>query len=154
MSIFKTIDDLIILTLRRISIPLARLGLFIVYFWFGILKLFNASPANPLVENLLHRTLPFLGFHSFIIFFGIYEMLIGACFLIPNWERIAIALLVPHMITTFMPLVLLPGLTWQGFFAPTLEGQYIIKNLIIVGLAFSIASHLHPWSEKYIHEAA
>jgi hypothetical protein len=48
------------------------------------------------------------------------------------------------MFTTFGPLVLLTEETWQSFLVPTLEGQYIIKNLVIISTAIGIASHLHP----------
>ncbi len=59
-------------------------------------------------------------------------------------ERLVIPLLALHMITTFMPLFLLPSITWAGFFVPTLEGQYIIKNLVIIAAAIGIAAQLHP----------
>ncbi|MBI4225348.1 MAG: hypothetical protein HY617_03370 [Candidatus Sungbacteria bacterium] len=138
------IDFYIISLLRACSIPLARISLFVVFFWFGALKLVHTSPANPLVEALLSRTLPFLTFEQFIFWFGVYEMTIGIAFLVPKLERIAIVLLIPHMITTALPLVLLPQITWQSFLTPTLEGQYIIKNCVIVALAFSIAARLQP----------
>ena len=51
------------------------------------------------------------------------------------------------MITTAGPLVLLPSETWQSFFVPTLEGQYIIKNLVIIAAAIGIAAHLHPFGQ-------
>lgn len=138
------VDHKIINELTSLSGPLARLALFTVYFWFGILKVIGASPANPLVANLLERTLPFITFPVFIIFFGLYEMLIGILWLIPRGERVAIALLVPHLITTVLPLILLPGVTWHAPFVPTLEGQYIIKNIVIVALAVAIGAHLRP----------
>ena len=94
--------------------------------------------------GLLSRTLPFVTFEDFVLFFGLYEMLIGILFLIPKMERLVIALLIPHLFVTLLPLVLLPAMTWQGFLVPTLEGQYIIKNLAILALSFSIASHLRP----------
>jgi len=43
-----------------------------------------------------------------------------------------------------MPLILLPQVTWSGILVPTLEGQYIIKNLAIIAAAIGIAAHLHP----------
>jgi hypothetical protein len=43
---------------------------------------------------------------------------------------------------------LLPAVTWQSFFVPTLEGQYIIKNLVIIALAIALASHLEPLQKK------
>ncbi len=143
-----TTDRTLIEFFKKISPALARAALFIVFFWFGALKIISASPANPLVSELLDKTMPFLTFHSFIIGFGIYEMIIGVLFIIPRAERAAIALLVPHMITTILPLILLPAITWQKFLVPTLEGQYIIKNLVIIALAFSIAAQLHPLKKQ------
>lgn len=128
--------------------PLARCALFVVFFWFGGLKVFTTSPANPLVAALLGRTLPFLTFADFIQRLGIYEMAIGVAFLIPGLERLAIVLLLPHMITTCLPLVLLPQVTWTGFLTLTLEGQYIIKNVVIVALALAITAELSPWRQE------
>ncbi|MEY2664716.1 MAG: hypothetical protein RIT04_524 [Candidatus Parcubacteria bacterium] len=145
---FEKIDDRIIHVLRRASMPAARLSLFIVFFWFGILKIIGTSPANPLVSGLLEQTLPFITFNTFIILFALYEMVIGIAFLIPRCERFAIALLVGHMITTILPLFLLTAVTWQGFLTPTLEGQYIIKNLVIIALAIGVAAHLTPMSHE------
>lgn len=126
--------------LKKITVPLSRISLFIIFFWFGALKLIDASPANPLVDALLNKTLLFIEFDQFIIFFGIWEMIIGITFLIPKAEKIAIGLLIPHMITTIMPLFLLPDVTWQNFLVPALEGQYIIKNILIIALAVNIIS--------------
>ncbi len=133
--------------LRRLSLPLARVALFTVFFWFGILKIIGTSPANPMVMDLMHATLPFMTWEVFIVIFSIYEMVIGVSFLVPKLERFAIALLIPHMIMTVLPLIFLPDMTWQGFLTPTLEGQYIIKNLVIVALAVGIAAQLHPFSD-------
>jgi len=144
-NIISKFDVTVIDILKKVSMPIARLALFIVFFWFGALKIFGTSPANPLVEKLLEHTLPFITFAQFILFFGAFEMIIGLVFLIPRLERLAIALLIPHMFTTFLPLMLLTSVTWQGFLTPTLEGQYIIKNLVIIALAIGIAAHLHPF---------
>ena len=133
--------------------PLARCALFVVFFWFGGLKVFATSPANPLVAALLGRTLPFLTFEEFITRLGEFEMLIGVAFLIPGLERLAIVLLLPHMVTTFLPLVLLPQVTWQGFLTLTLEGQYIIKNVLIIALACAIMADLSPWRERALAPA-
>ena len=134
--------------LRRISMPFARFALFVVFFWFGILKIIGTSPANQMVADLMHATLPFMTWDVFIILFAIYEILIGIAFLIPRFERVAIALLIPHMIMTCLPLFFLTDMTWQGFLTPTLEGQYIIKNLVIIALAVGVAAHLHPFAKE------
>jgi uncharacterized membrane protein YkgB len=143
-----TFDKQLIIFARRNSTLFARIALFIVFFWFGILKIINVSPANPLVSALLEQTLPFITFNQFIIAFGIYEMIIGLIFLKKGWERFAILLLVPHMITTVLPLFLLPNVSWTSPLVPTLEGQYMIKNVLIIAVAMILGSKLTPLPEE------
>ena len=123
---------------------MARLGLFVVFFWFGILKVLGFSPAEPLVEQLFNATIGFMSFSTFLVGFGLFEMLIGILFLIKGTERLVMPLLIIHMITTFGPLVFLPEASWISFMVPTLTGQYIIKNLVIIAAAMGIAAQLHP----------
>jgi len=144
----KEIDIRLILFFQRVSVPVARFGLFVVFFWFGALKVVGLSPASELVQKLFEQTIPFMSFSTFLILFGLFECLIGILFLFRGFERIIIPLLFFHMITTFMPLFVLPEVTWSGFLVPTLEGQYIIKNLAIIAAAVGIAAHLNPLSES------
>lgn len=138
------IDHTLIHFFRKISVPSARTALFVIYFWFGILKAMGLSPATGLVYTLHAQTIPFIPFHSFYIAFALFECLIGILFLIKGAERIVMPLLIIHLITTVLPLVFLPGMVWQHWFVPTLEGQYIIKNLALAAAAIAIAAHLHP----------
>lgn len=126
---------------KNFAVQFSRISLFIVYFWFGVLKIIGTSPANPMVESLQQQTLPFMTFGTFIILFSIFEMVIGIMFLIPKFDRGTSVLFFIHMITTMMPLLLLPTMTWQGMFTPTIEGQYIIKNLILIALVLNIISY-------------
>lgn len=141
---FRKTDIEVIHFFRKISVPVARFGLFVIFFWFGVLKVIGLSPASGVVQRLFETTIPWMSFSAFIILFGLLEMLIGVLFLIKGAERVVIPLLLMHMITTFMPLFLLKGETWSGFLTPTLEGQYIIKNLALIAAAFGIAANLHP----------
>lgn len=125
----------------RIVLPLARFSIFIVYFWFGFLKVVDMSPASPLVEALFLKTIPFMEFGLFLVLFGLFECLIGLLFLFKKFDRVAIPLFFFHMITTTMPLFLVPGI-WTAFLVPTLEGQYIIKNLLLVTAVVLIGSGL------------
>lgn len=147
-NLFVSIDQAIISTVRKVSIPVSRLAIFVVYFWFGSLKVLGLSPASPLVLALLDRTMPFVSPDAFLVWFGLFEVLIGVIFLIPRFARLAIALLVIHLVTTVMPLVLLKSSLWTGMMVPTLEGQYIIKNVLIVALAIVVASNLTPWRSR------
>lgn len=141
---FARFDAQVIHRIKRIAEPAARIALFIIFFWFGLLKTMNISPAEPLVQTLLAATMSFVPFDGFRIFFGFYEMAIGLAFLFAGAERLAVVLLLPHMATTFLPLILLPNETWASVLVPTFIGQYIIKNLVIIALALSLAAHLHP----------
>ncbi len=140
-----TLDIILREKLREIRVPLARFGIFLIFFWFGILKIFGLSPATPLVKNLFLMTLDgVIDFNVFITIFGVFEVLIGLLFLKKGFERIVLPLLLLHMITTSLPLFLLPHQAWVGILIPTLEGQYIIKNIVVIATAFFIASSLHP----------
>lgn len=134
---------------QALGMPVARIALCVVFFWFGVLKIVGESPANPLVSELLSVTMPFITANQFIFWLGIYEMVVGISFIIPRFERVAIFLLLPHLVVTTMPLILLKPITWQKAFVPTLEGQYIIKNLLIVATAIGVAAHLEPIHHRY-----
>lgn len=125
-----------------------RWSLAIVYIWFGALKLFDASPANPLVAELLGRTLPFLSFGQFIVGLGLFEILIGLMFLLPRCQKLAVILLVPHVVLTTGPLLLLPSMVWTGFMQPSLEGQYILKNVLILALGLVVAVERKDYEGK------
>ena len=130
--------------MQKLNIKFARFAIFVIYFWFGLLKVIGESPATPMVkvlfENTTAKMLPSLPFSQFIIILGLFEMLIGILFLIPKLTKLVLVLLTLHLITTTMPLFLLPSMIWTKPWVPTLEGQYIIKNLAIIGLALGIYS--------------
>lgn len=128
---------------QRNFLNLARFALFLVYFWFGVLKIFNASPATPIVQALFDQTLAqSVSFQIFSIVFGLFEVLIGILFLIPRLTRLALILLTIHLITAISPLLILPEYVWSGWLVPTLEGQYIVKNILIIALAFGLATNI------------
>lgn len=137
-------DRAIIGAMRHNYVRMARITLFVVYYWFGVLKVVGASPATPLVTALQAKTLPFLNADLFLVLFGVLEIIIGIAFLIHGAERVAIGAMALHMVTTAMPLALLPHLVWTSAFVPTLEGQYIIKNLALITVAMGLAARLTP----------
>jgi uncharacterized membrane protein YkgB len=58
---------------------------------------------------------------------------------VPRLTRLALVLLAGHVAATLLPLLVLPAISWQGALVPTLEGQYIIKNVLIVAAAITVA---------------
>ena len=118
---------------------LVRIPMFIIFFWFGILKVFEVSPAQELIIDTVYW-MPLLSAEKWTIVIGVWEMLIGIFFLSKRTTLLAMVLLFLQMSGTFMPLVILPNVTFQNSnpFLPTLEGQYIIKNIIIITAALII----------------
>ena len=118
---------------------LVRIPLFIIFFWFGLLKVLDLSPATELIIDTVFW-MPFLSPENWTIVIGWWEMVIGICFLSKKTTLLAMVLMFLQMTGTFMPLVILPEITFQSSnpFLPTLEGQYIIKNIIIITAALSI----------------
>ena len=112
---------------------------FLVFFWFGFLKIIDLSPAQQLVKDTVYW-MPFLSAESWTHVIGVWEVLIAICFLFKRTTLIAMILLFLQMSGTFLPLLILPEITFQNSnpFLPTLEGQYIIKNIIIITAALMI----------------
>ena len=118
---------------------LVRIPIFIIFFWFGFLKIIDLSPAQQLVKDTVYW-MPFLSAESWTFVIGVWEVLIAICFLFKRTTLIAMVLLFLQMSGTFLPLLILPEVTFQNSnpFLPTLEGQYIIKNIIIITAALII----------------
>ena len=120
---------------------LIRISLFIIFFWFGLLKPLGLSAAEQLVLDTVYW-MPLFSAHTWLSIIGWWEVIIGLCFLFEKTTKIALLLLLLQMTGTFMPLVILPDITFQNsnFFTPTLEGQYILKNILIIAAALIISN--------------
>ncbi len=114
---------------------LLRWSIGIIFLWFGALKFFKGmSPAEELAINTIHD-LSFGLLPESMIIFGLagWEVLIGLGLLFNIFMRETLLLLFLQMIGTFSPVFLYPDKVFAIFpFSLTLEGQYIIKNLVIV----------------------
>ena len=140
----EEIDSTIIEWLRKTYLPVGRIAIFIVYFYFGVLKLLDLSPASPLADALSAKTIGVEHAHLAFIILAIFECVIGVLFLYPKATRIVIPLLLIHMAVVCSPLVLRPDHIWTQGFVPNLEGQYIIKNVVIIAVALGIAAQTKP----------
>ena len=131
-----------------------RLPLFIIFFWFGLSKVIKLSPAQELIIDTVYW-MPFLSPEEWVLVIGYWEMLIGLFFLTKKTTFYAMLLLFLQMSGTFMPLVLLPSVTFQNsnYLLPSLEGQYIIKNIIIIASALVVGRHYlnQPFFERILN---
>lgn len=148
---FETADNSITRWMSRNGIPLLRISLGIVFFWFGFLKFFpGTSPA----EMLATKTITILTFGLIKPSVSIYmlaslETLIGLGLITRSYLRFILLLLFGQMLGTVTPLFFFPSETFTVFpFVPTLEGQYIIKNIILISAGIVIGSTVRKKKEK------
>jgi uncharacterized membrane protein YkgB len=137
---FDATDRRIAESMNKIGLPALRLSLGIIFIWFGILKTIGLSPAEGLVLATVDW-MPIFSAETWLIIIGWWEVIIGICFLFKPTLRVAIGLLAMQMAGTLLPLFILTEVTWQAGsfpYAPTMEGQYIIKNLLIISAAIVI----------------
>ncbi len=131
------IDATITTLMDRWSVPTLRAAVGIVFIWFGALKVLGVSPAADLVAATVYIVPP----DMFVPILGVWEVLIGLCLLYRPLIRVGILLLALQLPGTFLPIVLLPEVVFVAFpYGLTVEGQYIVKNLVIIGAALVIGS--------------
>lgn len=135
---FDAVDAKITRWMAGRGITILRIALGIVFLWFGALKFVpGLSPA----EDLVRATVPFLPGDLFLPFLGLWEVAIGLGFLTGRALRLTILLLFLQMPGTLSPVVLLPERVFTVFPAAlTLEGQYIVKNLVLIAAALVIGA--------------
>jgi uncharacterized membrane protein YkgB len=125
------------------GVQLLRVSIGVVFLWFGMLKFWpGVSPADRLAtETTAILTGGIITEDAARIMLAILETAIGIGMIGGRWMRVVLLLLFGQMAGTITPLVLFPELTWQAApLVPTLEGQYIIKNLVLVSAGIVIGA--------------
>lgn len=118
------------------SLPFLRGGLGVVYLWFGALKFVpGMSPAQSLVMRTTEvLTMGLIPPEVCLVLVALLECAIGIGFLTGRFMRVTLLLMAVQMAGALSPLVLFPGTVFtSGVYALTLEGQYIIKNVVLIG---------------------
>ena len=127
---------------------LLRISFGVIYFWFGILKVFpGMSPAEDLAMETIHvLTFGLIPDQVSIILLATWEVLLGLLFFSNLFQRFAVRFALLHMACTFLPLVFFPALSFSHVpYAFTLVGQYIVKNLVfIVALLMMMQNRAKP----------
>ena len=135
---FDKFDSQITHWMAAHGLTLLRISVGVIFFWFGALKLVpGASPAEPLIRD----SLPFLPMSLFIPFLAVWEMVVGLGFISGKFMRATILLMFLQMVGAASPIVLNASAVFARFpFVLTLEGQYIIKNLVLISAALVIGA--------------
>ncbi len=135
---FDKVDSALTSWMANHALTIMRVGLGIIFLWFGALKYFpGLSPAEELVRNTIYFVDPDL----FIPVLATWEVLIGIGLIWGKWMRVTLLLLFLQMPGTAMPIFILPEVVWTAFpYGLTLEGQYIVKNLVLIGSALALGA--------------
>ena len=128
-------EQWIVRRLAHSGLFVTRVALGIIFLWFGAMKF---APVVLPIDQLAESTLTTLTFHLFLPetclhVLAAVECLIGIGLIAKKFLHLTVALLFLQMLGTFTPLILLRNETWVNFpFIPSFEGQYIIKNLVLI----------------------
>lgn len=140
-----SIDRRVTVWLGQHGVTFSRLSLGIVFLWFGALKFVPGwSPAADLASRTIEQvTFGVVPPEAGLLVLAAWETLIGLGLLTGRFLRVTLLLLAVQMAGTLLPLVLFPAETFIVFpLAPTLEGQYIVKNLVPLSAASVVGATL------------
>ncbi len=137
------LDRRLTTAMARYGITLLRVSVGVVFLWFGFLKFFpGLSPA----EDLATRTIEILAFglvrpRAALVILATWECAVGLGLILGVYLRATLLLLWLQMLGTVAPVILFPQEVFTRIpYAPTLEGQYIIKNLILVSAGIVVGA--------------
>lgn len=142
-EVFERVDRRFVHWLGHRGPMLLRVAIGVVFVWFGALKFFPAlSPAEDLAGATIERlTLGIITSDVGMVLLATLEVAIGLGLMFWIWPRVTLAVVVFHLLGTMTPLVLFPDLTFTVFpIAPTLEGQYILKNFVLIAAGLTLGA--------------
>jgi uncharacterized membrane protein YkgB len=126
--------------LSRHSVDILRVSLGLIFLGFGALKFFpGASPA----EALVMRTIDTLTFgvvdgRNAVLLTALMECFIGLTLVTGKFLRTGLLVLGGSLIGIMSPLVLFFGDLFPG--TPTLEAQYVLKDIVLAAAGLVIAA--------------
>ena len=143
MSAVYHAEQWLVRRMARGSLLATRIALGIIFLWFGLMKFL---PVVLPIDLLAERTLTIITFHLFrpetcLHVLALFECIIGFGMLTGRFLRLTVFLLFLQLPGTFLPLILLHHETWVRFpLVPTFEGQYIIKNFVLISAGLIVGS--------------
>ncbi len=144
----KEFDQWLIALFLRYGHWLHRVSLGVLFIWFGLLKPLGHKTTTSILAHTIYWGDP----ESIVLILGWWEVAIGICLLIRPLIRVAMLLLIIRLPGVILAFVLKPEVCFFSFpFAPTPEGQYLIKDLVIfiATLAIVGSTHLPDKSDQY-----
>ncbi len=134
----KKCDKYFISEMHHWGIPVLRYALAVVFIWFGLLKVMNASPAAPIIS----ATYWFFPQAAFMAVLGIWECLIGILLMAHRGLRFALLLLWLQMLGIVAALLIYPPMFFAGNpFLLTFEGEFVVKNIVLIAASLVVGGY-------------
>ncbi len=108
-----------------------RIAIGIVFIWFGLLKIFDVSP----VKELVMDTTPFLPYPLSFTLLGIFETFVGVALVANRFVKTALYLAIAHLALATALTLFYRGFQ-PNFPILSLEGEFVVKNIVLVASAF------------------
>jgi uncharacterized membrane protein YphA (DoxX/SURF4 family) len=143
MESLRQRDEALTRWMAKYGVFLLRISVGIVFFWFGVLKYFpGLSPATDLATKTIDTlTFGIISGSLALYILATLEVAIGIGLIFGVFLREILLLLLFQMLGTITPLFLFTSEAFTQIpYAPTLEGQYIIKNIVIVSAGIVIGA--------------
>lgn len=136
------VDAGVIRVLRRVSVPLLRVSLGVVFVWFGLLKVFEVSP----VSELVAKTVYWFDASWVVPALGVVEVFVGTCLLLGRLMRLTLLLFALQMVGTFLVLIVQPDIAFQhgNPLLLTVEGEFVVKNLVLLSAGMVVGASVTP----------
>lgn len=132
-------DDAAVGMARRYGVPTLRIALGIVFIWFGLLKVVDATPVADLVADIV----PVVSDRTAVLVIGIVEVVVGLGLITGIAIRFTLGLFFLQMLGTFLVLVLRPGLSFDGNpLRLTVIGEFVVKNLVLLTAGLVVAGSI------------
>lgn len=114
------------------SVTALRISIGLIFTYFGVLKFFpGASPAEVLVTRTIDLlTLGLVPAGAALLMTAVIETFVGLSLVTGVGVRAGLVVLYGALAGIMSPLVLFPGDLFDGV-VPTLEAQYILKNVVV-----------------------
>lgn len=140
MDSLKKIDRAIFSFFHNYGHWLHRVSLGLLFIWFGLLKPLGHKTTTSLLAHTVYWGDP----ETMVLVLGWWEVAIGICIIITPLIRVAIFLLILRLPGIILAFILKTDVCFYEFpFAPTPEGQFLIKDLVIFIATLAIAGSLY-----------
>ncbi len=151
MQLYPNLDRLdrhIAEWMERYGHMLHRVSMGGMFVWLGLLKQAGLKTTTSLLAHTIYWGPP----DVIVPLLGWWEVAIGICLLVRPFIRMALLLLLVRLPGTLLALILLPEICFEHMpFAPTPEGQYLIKDMILFTAAIVVGGTVRIEKQPGIH---